>query len=82
MIFFDHFLIVKSIVTQLRWLSLDPKSALARYSPNNSDGRFFLINIFALDIVYVLAWIGHWHGKPYCARYFGQKWAHISQALP
>jgi len=78
---FYEFLIVKSILTQPRWLSEEPISTIARYSPNNSGGRLLLINIFAFDTEYVSAGIGHWHGKPNSAAYFGQNSAHKSQTF-
>ncbi len=81
--FFDYFFLIdKSILIQPRWLWLEPISTVARYSPNNSAGTFLSINTFAFDTEYVFAGIGHTHGKPYFAAYFGQNSAHNSQALP
>jgi len=74
-------LIVKSIWTQPRWPWVELISTVAWYSPNNSGGKFLPTNIFAFDTEYVSAGIGHWHGKPYCAAYFGQNSAHKSQTL-
>jgi len=70
------------MLTQPRWLCGEPISTVARYSPNNSGGRLLLISISAFDTEYVSTGIGHWHGKPYCAAYFGQNLAHNSQTLP
>lgn len=67
---FDYFRMDRSMKIQPRWVSCEFISTVARYSPRSSGGGATLIKIFAFDTEYVLAGIGHWHGKPYRSAYF------------